>query len=70
MSTEVKSYAPHELRVIHEQVELVEKIQALEKFFGSPVFNSLDATQSALLVQQLDSMKAYSYILGSRISYF
>lgn len=70
MSTEVKSYAPHELRVIQEQVELVEKIQALEKFFGGPVFNSLDATQATLLVQQLDAMKAYSHILGSRISYF
>lgn len=38
--SEVKSYAPHELRVIQERVELVTKIQALETFIGTPFFKT------------------------------
>lgn len=68
--SEVKSYAPHELRVIQERVELVTKIQALETFIGTPFFKTLDAVQTALLHQQLDAMRAYDYVLNSRISYF
>lgn len=70
MSIEVKSYAPHELRVIQERVGLINKIHALETFIGTPFFKTLDATQTGLLVQQLDAMKAYDHILSSRISYF
>lgn len=73
MSTEVKSYAPHQLRVVKEQSELNERIEALETFIFSSstsIFSTLDPRQQSLLEQQLDTMKAYEHILALRISYF
>lgn len=73
LTDDIKSLAPHQLRVVKERAELSEKIDALEAFcFGKSiaVFDSLDQRQQSLLTQQLDAMKAYEYILGLRISYF
>lgn len=71
--SEVKSLAPHQLRVVKEQTELNERIAALETFIFSSstsIFSTLDPRQQSLLKQQLDAMKAYEHILALRISYF
>lgn len=69
--SEVKSYAPHQLRVIQEKAELTERIGNLEVFvINGQIFKTLDSRQQSLLEQQLDTMKAYEHILALRISYF
>lgn len=73
LTDDIKSLAPHQLRVVKERAELSEKIDALEAFcFGSStsVFGSLDQREQSLLTKQLDAMKAYEHILSIRISHF
>lgn len=61
---------PHELRVVEERKELQIKVEALEEFLKSNMFENLSQTQQDLLIQQLLHMTKYSLVLATRIYLF
>lgn len=61
---------PHQQRVINEYVELLEKSNALIKFFDNPIFASLAKDEQLRLKNQSSVMKAYLSILVVRIEHF
>lgn len=68
-----KTYAPHQLRVIQEQEELIAKRDALTTFIlreDNELFKSLSVREQSLLEAQRSAMNAYSEILGKRIEEF
>lgn len=70
MST-TPTYAPHELRVIQEKIDLDEKRIKLRNFIEDrPKFFTLDVVGRTLLESQLHVMNGYSAILGQRIARF
>lgn len=68
--TPAKGLQPHEVRVVEERTELVDKISKLHKFMSSPVYETLPERTQELLLQQEKSMKEYSDILLKRINGF
>ena len=65
-----KLYEPHQQRVVDERNDLDSKLGSLLTFIGTPVFQSLDGADRALLKQQADVMAEYSRILSIRIARF
>lgn len=65
-----KNYQPHERRVIHERIELDEKIGRLRDFIGTEVFDKLSEREQCLLRKQIIAMDEYSHILHLRIVAF
>jgi len=62
--------APHQQRVVAEKAELDEKLNKLEAFFESPIYNKLDCSERKRLQLQASFMRAYSDVLGERIAAF
>lgn len=60
----------HEQRVVEESNELSEKIEALESFICSSVWETLSREEKALLRVQLNAMETYSTVLVHRIAMF
>lgn len=63
-------YAPHEMRVIEEKRELKLKLNKLEDFLESDLFETLDDLDKNLLSDQFRYMMLYDDILNRRISKF
>lgn len=63
--------APHELRVVAELQELVDKRQKLSVFISTgTTFSSIPLDQQILLRAQLGVMEQYEYILNERVNRF
>ncbi len=60
----------YQLRVVEEKSALDEKLQKLELFIGSDVYNGLSPDDQWLLISQRVHMKNYSDVLGHRIAAF
>lgn len=60
----------YQLRVVHEQDSLDEKIKTLYSFLASKQFDALDSENKFLLKQQYYAMQLYSGILLQRIVLF
>lgn len=60
----------HQQRVQEESDALNIKIEALEKFIGTPTYHSLTHAHQYLLRRQLLAMREYSDILGARLALF
>lgn len=58
----------HQHRVINERTDLDERITKLAGFIGCTVYQSLPASEQALLTRQLAVMREYSAILAQRIA--
>lgn len=63
----MSSPSPHIARVIDEQAVLQLKIDKLNDFLDSAVFETLSSTQRWLLMEQADAMMKYNAILRVRI---
>lgn len=57
-------------RVIAEKTELSRRIEALEAFMDSPVFDALVQPDRHLLIEQHKHMAAYANALQQRIDRF
>lgn len=66
----VRTYAPHQQRVIDEQSELNEKRFKLMQFFDTEIFKGLEIADQVLLRKQADLMTQYSDVLLLRIARF
>lgn len=64
------TYAPHQLRVIEEKIELDEKREKLGEFKNTPMFAALPWQEQERLNTQAHIMTMYSAILGARIAAF
>jgi hypothetical protein len=62
--------APHQQRVVDEQVALDDKIVKLLKFLGTSVYHDLDSAEQARLQRQYKFMQGYSEVLAERIAAF
>jgi hypothetical protein len=54
--------------IVDEKTALDEKIKALRSYCGGPAYRKIDQADQHLLVRQLQSMAAYSEILGERVT--
>lgn len=63
-------YQPHEQRVIDEYTELGVKVDKLDKFFDSAIYDSLTSEEAVLLRKQFNYMVGYLGILADRIKLF
>jgi hypothetical protein len=62
---------PHEQRVIDERKALDTKIVSLETFIETnDIFDTLSVAEQGRLMTQLHIMRAYSWVLNSRIVVF
>lgn len=61
---------PYQQRVVDEKAELDKKLQALNGFIGTNIFEALPAAERARLRNQSAAMATYSEILGDRIAAF
>lgn len=61
---------PHQERVVAELADLQGKIDRLETFFKTTIYNSLEKAETDRLVRQLHHMEAYADILRERIAAF
>lgn len=61
---------PFQQRVFDEQTELKDKINKLESFFITPVFEGLSIQERQRLKRQLIYMKLYHDVLEERIEEF
>lgn len=57
----------YQLRVLHEKIELDDKIVSLSGFIGSPSHAALPDVDKRLLAEQLVVMRRYSALLAERI---
>ena len=65
------TYQPHQLRIINENNELVDKTTKLKFFIDeSPIYQGLSEVEQKLLSEQLVVMQNYSDILVKRIELF
>lgn len=66
-----KELLPHQLRVVEEREELVEKTSKLNEFIlDNPIYLELPEEEKLDLNNQYETMCKYVDILGSRISRF
>ena len=63
-------YEPWQQRVVDEKTELDERIRRLGNFLVTPQCINLPFDDRCLLLQQSNTMRAYSIILGHRIERF
>jgi hypothetical protein len=68
--TTTPSMPPHQQRVLAEKAELDEKIDKLDIFRSSALFDSLPGEEQDRLNHQLSYMRAYFGILVDRIAAF
>ena len=67
---ENKGLQPHEVRVVNERLELIEKITKLHAFMASNFYQTIDETTQNDLEEQVKLMMAYSDVLLKRINRF
>lgn len=68
---ETTAEAPHQVRVVDEATELLDKATKLETFISSnTIFEGLDEAEKKRLRLQLSSMKCYYSVLSERIANF
>ena len=60
----------YQLRVIDERESLIEKIDKLGPFIGSPTWEKLPSDEQGRLQRQLDIMHSYVEVLDERIQNF
>lgn len=65
-----KGLQPHEIRVVEERLELVDKITKLHTFMASKFYQTLDTTAHWHFEEQEKAMKTYSDVLLKRINRF
>ena len=65
-----KELQPHEVRVVEERAELMDKITKLHKFMNSTFYPTLNSITRLHFEQQEDYMKAYADVLLRRINLF
>lgn len=65
-----KGLQPHEVRVVEERVELMDKITKLHKFMGSEFYQTLTELSRNHFELQEIAMKAYADVLLERINQF
>lgn len=65
-----KGLQPHEVRVVEERAELMDKITKLHKFMNSTFYPTLNTTAKVHFEEQEDIMKAYADVLLRRINLF
>jgi hypothetical protein len=65
-----KGLQPHEIRVVEERTELVDKITKLHAFMASDFYETLDSTSQDYFEQQEVAMKNYADVLLYRINRF
>ena len=65
-----KGLQPHEVRVVEERTELVDKITKLHAFMASKFYQTLDTTAHWHFEEQEKAMKTYSDVLLKRINRF
>ena len=65
-----KRLAPHEVRVVQERTELVEKITKLQAFMGTDLYDSLKEEDKSKFERQKHIMITYSEVLLERINSF
>jgi len=61
---------PHQVRVIEERQALNDKLEKLEEFLKTTIFEGLDSEEQKRLVQQSILMARYSDALSERIKAF
>lgn len=66
----MKSYAPHQQRVLDEKHELDGRREKLAAFYSTPVFHGLPESEQTLLLRQGVAMRSYSEVLAERIAAF
>ena len=64
------SFAPHQQRVVDEHRELWVRLNKLNVFFNSPVFDDLDEAEKTRLIAQQEFMNGYERMLRERINCF
>lgn len=67
---EPKGLQPHEIRVVQERNDLVEKITKLHAFMASNFYQTLDKETQDNFEEQEDAMKKYCDVLLKRINRF
>jgi hypothetical protein len=70
MSEVKKGLQPHEIRVVEERVELMDKITKLHKFMCTDFYQTLDGLSQLQFDQQVEAMKTYADVLLRRINRF
>ena len=65
-----KGLAPHEVRVVQERTELVEKITKLHSFMQTDLYNNLKKEDKSKFERQEQAMITYSEVLLERINNF
>jgi len=66
----MKEFAPHQQRVIDERNELAERLEKLEAFLHTDVYNNLNSAEQNLLDCQKIAMTQYLSTLNERIGIF
>lgn len=61
---------PHQLRVVEESDQLITRIEALNKFLGTPLFQMQTLEEQARLQKQYRTMHEYADVLMARIQAF
>jgi hypothetical protein len=67
---DAKVLLPHQDRVVTEERELSDKLEALTVFIGSDIFRGLHKAEQERLVRQQHAMAVYREILQERIEGF
>jgi hypothetical protein len=70
MPEDLAGIPPHQQRVFEERSQLEQKIIKLTAFVDTATFMGLARADQSLLLEQLGHMRAYSGVLGARISRF
>ena len=70
MNESTKGLQPHELRVVYERKELIEKITKLHAFMASDFYQTLDKETQDNFEEQENAMKKYCDVLLKRINRF
>ena len=65
-----KSLQPYQMRVVRENMDLMDKIEKLESFINSTMFSTLSDEERVLLRMQHGYMSLYAGILQKRINNF
>lgn len=66
----MKELAPHQLRVVQERDELLEKVTKLYTFFSTELFSTLPKDEKFRLNTQFQFMQGYLNVLEERIGEF
>lgn len=66
----MKELAPHQIRVVQERDDLLEKVTKLNAFLSTELFATLSNDEQFLLNTQCQFMQGYLNVLEERIGNF